>query len=184
MKLTKLLTILILSLALAFSMTVFAQSLDEPTDDPPVQTAEITDNSRVIHIRNKRVITGESLLVSSIVELPIVRAGGTTAGGITLIISAIILAVTAADLAYLGVPSLRPKLNPSINRCLVSDAARECVPVSQSANSLISAIFAYFKKRSLFITFSIIGAVLLTSSILMGYRLNFIVLLINSILRR
>jgi len=109
-------------MVLAFPTAVFAQSLDELAGgggQPTSQSDDIgaygsgEDDAISAYMRGREPVTGDNMRKAATIASPIVNALGTIAGGIIMVTMAAVFAVTAADLAYIGVPPLRTVLNPA-----------------------------------------------------------------------
>ena len=112
----------VLAAALAFPMTAYAVTLDELTggEQPASQYEQNTGGDSVgeddpisAYMRGRKPVSNENMEKAAVIASPLVNALGTLSGGIIMIVSAAIFAITAADLAYIGVPPLRGFLNPA-----------------------------------------------------------------------
>lgn len=117
----KFLSAFVLAAALAFPMTAYAVPLDELTGgEQPTSQNEQSGGDEVIgeddaisaYMRGRKPVTGENMQKATTVAAPIVNALGTISGFIIMVTSAAIFAITACDLAYIGIPPLRGVLNP------------------------------------------------------------------------
>lgn len=71
------------------------------------------DTSISDYFKGYNPVTQDNMEKARTMASPIVNALGTLSGFIIMIVSAAIFVVTALDLAYIGLPFLRPTLNPN-----------------------------------------------------------------------
>lgn len=73
-----------------------------------------SDNTSISdYLKGYNPVTQDNMEKAGTMASPIVNALGTLSGFIIMIVSAAIFVVTALDLAYIGLPFLRPTLNPN-----------------------------------------------------------------------
>lgn len=151
-------------------------------------------------IRNHRGMTAEQMATASNALSPFTNFCGTVVGGAVALIYAGVFVITAADLLYISLPPLRPLLlknqqGEGSKLQLISDEALSIVanggngggsssggdmmgggfgaqPQSSGSGKSCSKIVAYFKARSVFMTFLVITTMALTSSAIMGTGVN------------
>lgn len=151
-------------------------------------------------IRNHRGMTAEQMATASNALSPFTNFCGTVVGGAVALIYAGVFVITAADLLYISLPPLRPLLlknqqGEGSKLQLISDEALSIVanggngggsssggdmmgggfgaqPQSSGSGKSSSKIVAYFKARSVFMTFLVITTMALTSSAIMGTGVN------------
>lgn len=100
-------------LMMSFTTTVFATDLDKLNDGQ--NTTEQSDghnDSVTDYMRNYKPVTDENMQNATQYASPITNAIGTFVGFVVMCVSAGIFAVTALDLAYIGLPVTRSFLNP------------------------------------------------------------------------
>ena len=71
------------------------------------------DNPLTGYMRKYKPITGDNMKQAGVVATPIVNAIGTVTGFVLLIVMAGVGLITTLDLAYIGIPRLRPLLAPN-----------------------------------------------------------------------
>lgn len=73
-----------------------------------------SDNTSISdYLKGYNPVTQDNMEKAGTMASPIVNALGTLSGFIIMVVSAAIFVVTALDLAYIGLPFLRPTLNPN-----------------------------------------------------------------------
>lgn len=88
-------------------------SLDGSIVTPQGSTSQYSDENAVAdYLRGYTAVTGENMATASRVMSPVTRFLGNLAGCIMVFTSGAIFVITAADLAYIGLPFLRGILNP------------------------------------------------------------------------
>lgn len=148
-----------------------------------------SDNTSISdYLKGYNPVTQDNMEKAGTMASPIVNALGTLSGFIIMVVSAAIFVVTALDLAYIGLPFLRPTLNPNYGAGAqggspmggmgmgmrggmgmggmgMGGAQAQPVPTK-------SVIFEYLKKRTFFIIIFAVATVLLMSSIFTDCGLN------------
>lgn len=106
--------------AFASPSTVFAGSLDDLSNGSTQSSSSNSTNqdgdgkdSISDYLKGYNPVTSENMQKAGTMASPIVTALGTISGFIVMIVSAGIFVVTALDLCYIGIPFLRPTLNPN-----------------------------------------------------------------------
>lgn len=103
-------------LMMSFTTTVFATDLDKLNDGQNTteqsQQSDGHNDSVTDYMRNYKPVTDENMQNATQYASPITNAIGTFVGFVVMCVSAGIFAVTALDLAYIGLPVTRSFLNP------------------------------------------------------------------------
>lgn len=111
---------LVAMLMMSFATTVFASDLDNlngnnqgsSSSEQSGQQSDTHNDSVTDYLKGYTPVTDENMSSASQYASPITNAIGTLTGFIVMIVSAGIFAVTALDLAYIGLPFTRSFLNP------------------------------------------------------------------------
>ena len=103
--------ILLLMLCIVPKSTVYAQNLD----NIGTTQSEGNDSDGAVsdYLKGYNPVTDDNMKQAGTYASPLVSMIGVVSGFIVMIVSALIFLVTALDLAYIGVPFLRPYLNPN-----------------------------------------------------------------------
>lgn len=117
---TKMALVLSMICVIAFASPVIIQAtnsldgLGSQSTETGSQTSEAgsEDNAVADYLKGYNAVSSENMEKANTLASPIANAIGTITGFIMIVISAAIFLVTALDLAYIGIPFLRPKLNP------------------------------------------------------------------------
>lgn len=117
---TKMALVLSMICVIAFASPVIIQAansldgLGSQSTETGSQTSEAgsEDNAVADYLKGYNAVSSENMEKANTLASPIANAIGTITGFVMIVISAAIFLVTALDLAYIGIPFLRPKLNP------------------------------------------------------------------------
>lgn len=106
--------------AFASPSTVFAGSLDDLSNGSTQSSSSDSvkqdngDNGSISdYLKGYNPVTSKNMKKAGSMASPIVSALGTISGFIIMLVSAGIFVVTALDLCYIGLPFMRPTLNPN-----------------------------------------------------------------------
>ena len=176
--------ILLLMLCIVPKSTVYAQNLD----NIGTTQSEGNDSDGAVsdYLKGYNPVTDDNMKQAGTYASPLVSMIGVVSGFIVMIVSALIFLVTALDLAYIGVPFLRPYLNPNYGSGGgqstggmgmgggMYGGSMGSMGASQGGQqqSTKSVIFTYLKKRIFFLIIFALATVVLMTSIFTDCGIN------------